>query len=98
MLLGLIDSHPRLGLALWEARWEQDCTGDYPGRQFCEILRHRVSMGACRMCGAPERRHVVTDRMLVGCNTGEVRTTWIYDRACAHGSGLSNYRCPWKQR
>jgi hypothetical protein len=92
----LLDSHPRLGRAQFIAWWESDLTGDYPGEQFCEVLSYRYERGACRLCGALERRHIITDRLLVGCNPGHVRTIWRYDRPrCRHGAGLSNYRNPW---
>jgi ribosomal protein L40E len=93
----LIDSHPRIGLAQWERRFEQDCTGDCPGQRFCEILHHDFSIGVCNKCGARERRHAVRYRLLVGCNAGEVCQLWLFDRpACAHGSESSNYCVPWR--
>jgi hypothetical protein len=92
----LLDTHPTVGLAQWEAWWQQDLTGDYPCQPFCEILDHEYTIGRCGICGARERRHVVVDRMLVGCNAGHVRRTASYDcTECGHG-GLSNYRIPWR--
>jgi hypothetical protein len=92
----LVDTHPRLGVAAWQARWEQDITGDRPaGTRFCEILSHETTIGRCGACGAPEERHIVTDRMLVGCNAGQVRRTWLIDRDCPHGRVLSTWRQPW---
>jgi hypothetical protein len=90
-----LDTRPRIGLAHWEANWESDLTGDFPGRQFCEIVRHNYTHGHCSRCGKPEQRHVVTDRLLVGCNVGHIRTTWIVNRSCLHGDCLSSYRVPW---
>lgn len=92
----LLDSHPLLGRAQFIAYWETDLTGDYPGQRFCEVLRYRYDRAVCPVCGGLERRHVITDRLLVGCNKGTVRTTWRYTRdECGHGSGLCNYRAPW---
>lgn len=91
----LLETHPRVGLAAFEARWEADKTGEYADRQFSTILRHDFSRGKCRICGAYEQRHVITDRLLVGCNRGTIRTTYLLNRSCVHGDALSNYRVPW---
>jgi hypothetical protein len=53
----LLDTHPMLGLAQWEARWQQDLTGDYPGQQFCEILRHEHTAATCGPVAAEREQH-----------------------------------------
>jgi hypothetical protein len=85
-----------LGLAQWEARWQQDLTGDYPGQQFCEILRHEHTAATCKSCGGREHRHVVTDRMLVGCNKNQTRRTAQYSCTDCGVGGLSTYCIPWR--
>ncbi len=95
--MSLLDTHPRLGLAQLQARWEMDVTGEYPGQRFCEIIRAAYGVGRCRHCGAVEHRHVIVSRLLVGPNAGTMQTHYRMDRACEHGpSYLSNYRRPWE--
>lgn len=91
----LIDTHPRIGRAMFVARWEEDKTGDWPGQRFCEVLRHDYAKGTCSECGAFEQRHTIVDRLLVGVNSGSLRTTYRLHRSCEHPDVLSNYSRPW---
>jgi hypothetical protein len=97
--VSLLETHPHLGLAAFEARWQEDLTGEYPGQQFSEILRHDYELGACKHCGAPEHRHTVVDRLLVGENAGYVQTAYWQRRTCRSCPGgsscLSTHRRPW---
>lgn len=81
----LLDTHPRIGRAAFEAHWEQEMSS--------EILDHRYERAHCAECGAVERCHRITDRLLAGPNAGSV-ATWLWRRPeCAHRSAcLSSYR------
>jgi hypothetical protein len=92
----LRETHPRLGLAASQAWYESDHTGDYEGQQFSTILHFDESTGKCPRCGKKQYRERITDRMLVGGNTGQLRTHWRIDcDSPACGSGMSNYRQLW---
>lgn len=91
----LLDTHPRLGMALLAAYWEADKTGDWPGERVCEVLSITYERERCAVCGALERRHVIRARLLVGMNAGHRSVHYWQRRTCCHASTLSNYRRPW---
>ena len=86
-------THPRLGRALEDRRFELSCIdgeGFGVGDEFCEILEVRRSPDVCK-CGARVERVYREARLLVGCNKGYVtRTTHVRCHAC--GGGWSKHR------
>ena len=86
--VSLHDIAPRLAVARDQRRREIaviDGLGFDVGDEWSQILRAEHETGRCP-CGGVEDRHTITDRLIVGVNKGDIRTTWSSNcRRCGAG-------------